>query len=168
MSNYYAEILTTLVDHDVTFIVAGGVACVLHGVERVTMDVDIAIEMTQENIERFVSACTELELSPRVPVPIHFLLDPANREKLVREKNALVFSLVDPALPMRHIDVFLRPDHGYDYLLDDAETIEIRGRKVRIASIQKIIAMKSKVEPMREKDKFDISMLEKLQRRTDD
>ena len=46
---HYEEIISALVDHDVDFIIGGGVACVLHGVERVTMDVDIAVATDAEN-----------------------------------------------------------------------------------------------------------------------
>mgnify|MGYP000630663523 CR=1 FL=1 len=41
----YEEILSMLVDSGVDFIIAGGVACVLHGVERVALDVDIAVAL---------------------------------------------------------------------------------------------------------------------------
>lgn len=43
MENYLKEMLVTLTDAGVEFVVGGGVACVLHGVERVTLDLDIAV-----------------------------------------------------------------------------------------------------------------------------
>jgi hypothetical protein len=39
MSNHINEILFALTDAEVEFIVGGGVAAVLHGVERVTLDI---------------------------------------------------------------------------------------------------------------------------------
>jgi hypothetical protein len=50
----YEEILSTLVDSGVDFIIAGGVACVLHGVERVTLDVDIAVALDAETLQSFL------------------------------------------------------------------------------------------------------------------
>ena len=44
----YEEILRSLADARIEFIVGGGVACVFHGVERVTMDVDVAVQMQPE------------------------------------------------------------------------------------------------------------------------
>jgi len=41
----YEEILSTLVDSGVDFIIAGGVACLLYGVERVTLYIDIAVAL---------------------------------------------------------------------------------------------------------------------------
>lgn len=42
MSNYISEILLAPSDAEVRFIAGGGVAAVLHGVERSTLDVDVA------------------------------------------------------------------------------------------------------------------------------
>ena len=38
--NHLKEIITTLADNEVEFIICGGVALALHGVERMTMDID--------------------------------------------------------------------------------------------------------------------------------
>ena len=46
--NYLEELLRKLTEQKVRFVVAGGVAAVLHGVERTTMDLDIALEMSQK------------------------------------------------------------------------------------------------------------------------
>ena len=43
MENYLKEMLVTLADADVEFVSEMGVACVLHGVERVTLDLDVAV-----------------------------------------------------------------------------------------------------------------------------
>lgn len=42
MQNHLKEIIYRLADRGIDFIIGGGVAAVLHGVERVTMDLDIA------------------------------------------------------------------------------------------------------------------------------
>ena len=52
---HYEEIISALVDNDVDFIIGGGVACVLHGVERVTMDVDIAVATDPANFSKFIA-----------------------------------------------------------------------------------------------------------------
>ena len=45
MNNYLREILENLVEQDVKFIICGGVAAVLHGVERMTIDLDISLDL---------------------------------------------------------------------------------------------------------------------------
>ena len=63
-----------------------------------------------------------------------------------------------PSLP----DIFLTKNASYSELATDCDTIELDGRKIRIASKPKIIDMKKKVDPIRAKDQFDIEELTKL------
>ena len=50
LNDPYREILSALAGAKVDFIIGGGVACVLQGVERVTMDVDLAVSMLPPNL----------------------------------------------------------------------------------------------------------------------
>jgi hypothetical protein len=56
MENYLKKMLVTLADAGVEFVVGGGVACVLHGVERVTLDLDVAVQMNAPNLDRLIRA----------------------------------------------------------------------------------------------------------------
>lgn len=91
MSNHINEILFALADEGVEFIVAGGVAAVLHGVERVTLDVDLAVRMNETNMEKFLRTMERLALQPRVPVPARDLMNAEAVRRMVEEKHALVF-----------------------------------------------------------------------------
>ena len=64
------------------------------------MDLDIALEMSKENVERFAKAVSTLGLRPLVPVPVEALADPEAVRQMVEEKNAIVFMLADPAMPL--------------------------------------------------------------------
>jgi len=66
MSNHINEILFALTDAEVEFVVGGGVAAVLHGVERVTLDIDLALDMDPANVEKFLHVIRGLGLQPRV------------------------------------------------------------------------------------------------------
>lgn len=89
------EIIISLSDAKVDFVIAGGVACVLHGVERFTLDLDIAVNLTPKNLGRFLSVMKTQRLIPRVPVQPESLLDPEVRRMMIEEKNALVFTFMD-------------------------------------------------------------------------
>jgi hypothetical protein len=54
-------ILQTLADHQVDFIVIGGVCAVLHGAPVTTFDVDLVHARTPENIERLLRALESLD-----------------------------------------------------------------------------------------------------------
>ena len=56
----FREILTILSQHDVEFVVVGGVAAVMDGAPFMTYDVDIVHRRTPENIRRLMRALDEL------------------------------------------------------------------------------------------------------------
>ena len=62
-------------DSGVDFIIAGDVACLLYGVERVTLDVDIAVALDRGNFTKFLDSMKKLGLQPRVPIEPLTLLD---------------------------------------------------------------------------------------------
>lgn len=157
--NLYTEIIKALADAKVDFIIGGGVACVLHGVERVTMDIDLSVHMTPENLGRFIEVMAALRLKPRVPVLPVALLDPAFVRMMVEEKHALVFSFLDPDQPVRHVDIFLKADLAYESLLPDSEQIDVDGVRVRVINRRRLLAIKLAITPPRTKDALDIEYL---------
>lgn len=156
------EIIQALADANVEFVIGGGVACVLQGVERFTMDLDIAINLTPDNLKQFIAVMNEQHLTPRVPVPPEALLDPAAVKAMVEEKHALVFTFIDVNNPMRHVDVFLRDDLSYDIMNRHSETIDLGGRSVKLVSRAKLLAIKEAITPPRDKDQLDIAALRRM------
>ena len=52
----FDSLLTTLVRHEVAFIVVGGAAAIAHGSARLTQDLDIVYERSPGNLDRLVAA----------------------------------------------------------------------------------------------------------------
>lgn len=159
LNDPYREILAALTKARVEFIIGGGVACVLQGVERVTMDVDLAVAMTPANLPGFLRVMNELRLKPRVPIAPESLLDPGVVKAIVEEKHALVFSFLDPDQPIRHVDIFLRPDLSYETLLPDSEWVTLGDFAVRVLTKKKLLTLKLGIQPPRAKDALDIEFL---------
>src|SRR5436190_24091100 len=57
----HKKILRILKDHEVNFIVIGGVCAVLNGVPIMTQDTDIVHSRTPENIDRLLSALQTID-----------------------------------------------------------------------------------------------------------
>jgi len=163
MSNHINEILFALTDAGVEFIVGGGVAAVLHGVERVTLDIDLALNMEPANVEKFLHVMQQLGLQPRVPVPARDLMSPEAVRRMIAEKGALVFSFVDFHRPLRHVDIFLKDNLSFDELSRDVRTIALENRTIKIMGVAKLLQIKRAITPPRDKDLIDIKELEKLQ-----
>lgn len=156
----YTEILKALFDAKVDFIIGDGVACVLHGVERVTMDIDVSVHMAPANLGRFIDVMTALGLKPRVPVAPSALMDPSFIRMMIEEKHALVFSFLDPDRPIRHVDIFLKADLSYESLLPDSDEVDVVGMTVRIINRKRLLAIKRAISPPRSKDVLDIEFLQ--------
>ncbi len=58
----FEALLASLDDGDVAFIIIGGLAATIHGSSRLTQDIDIVYERSDENIERLVGG-----LAPHKP-----------------------------------------------------------------------------------------------------
>ncbi len=167
MSNHINEILFALTDAGVEFVVGGGVAAVLHGVERVTLDIDLALDMDPANVEKFLQVMHELGLQPRVPVPARDLMSREAVQRMIAEKGALVFSFVDFDRPLRHVDIFLQGNLSFEELSRGARKVVIEDRAIKIMGIGKLLETKRAITPLRDKDLIDIKELEKLQDRSE-
>lgn len=62
MLNRLQDIFRSFQNHDVKYVVIGGIASVLHGVPRATFDLDILIESSPENAQRLLDAFLEAGL----------------------------------------------------------------------------------------------------------
>lgn len=156
-----SETLQELARAQIEFVLVGGVAVTLHGVVRGTMDLDIVLAMTDENLDRFVEVAKKLQMTPRIPVPLDTLKNAEMIDRFHKEKRMLAFSLwpADPAGTV--IDVLVRPEATFEVLHAKAVTKEFLGVSVKIASIEHLLLMKHAAN--RDIDRFDIQALTSLQ-----
>ena len=56
----FIKILKTLNNHEVNFIIIGGVSAVLHGAPVTTFDLDIIHHRTEQNVDKLLDALHEL------------------------------------------------------------------------------------------------------------
>lgn len=160
-----AELLQSLTDAQVHYVLVGGLAVQLHGFLRATFDIDLVLAMNDENLVRFINVAKNYGLQPSIPVPIESLRNAEQIDQWHREKGMLAFSLREPQVGGRVIDVLVRPDVTFDKLEADAAEGELFGRQVLIASIEDLITMKRSAN--RPKDRLDIEALEKIKRGED-
>ena len=67
---FYLDLFATLHRHQVEYVLIGGLAVALHGVERNTMDIDVCVVISPGNLQHLIDAAKELKLSPVLPVPL--------------------------------------------------------------------------------------------------
>lgn len=163
---FYLELFRALEAHGVEYLVVGGLAVNLHGIPRVTMDVDLALAMEAENLRAFIAAAESLRLQPVAPVPLTDLLDVEKRREWQEKKNMLAFSLRSPQATAPTVDVILDPSIDLPPALERALQIDIDGVTVRVAAVDDIIALKQAAG--RQQDLADIEQLRRAMDRPDD
>lgn len=160
-----ANLLQSLADYGVDYVLVGGLAVQLHGFLRATVDIDLVIAMNEENLDRFLGVAKGLGLTPVVPVPIDSIKHVAQLEAWRREKGMLAFGLREPEIGGSVIDVLLEPDVPFDRLKDGAVQLRLYDCKLWMASIDDLIEMKRRANRL--KDQIDIVALEKIKRGED-
>ncbi len=162
----YKSIFLALNHSKVRYLVAGGVAVNLLGINRATMDLDLIIHLQKENVLHFVKVMTELGYTPKVPVHPEEFADPQKRESWIQEKNMKVFSFISHMNPFELIDVFVNEPFPFEEMYGRKKEHEAFGIKIPTVSLDDLIAMKQNAG--RPKDLFDLSYLEELSRKNHD
>src|SRR5712692_684285 len=102
----FEPLFKALNDSGVRYVVVGGVAVVLHGHARLTVDVDLIVDLHEDQAARAIDTLVEIGLRPRVPVNPRDFADSSVREGWIRDRGMQVFSMIDPSNPMRVVDLF--------------------------------------------------------------
>ena len=74
MLNRLQDVFRSFQQHDVKYVVIGGIAAILHGVPRVTFVLDILIEATPENTHRLLEAMLDAGLGTAALTTVDDLL----------------------------------------------------------------------------------------------
>ena len=144
----------------VRYVVVGGVAVVLHGHVRATVDLDLIIDLSPDEARKAIDVLLGLGLRPSPPVDAIEFADPVVRERWIQEKGMQVFSLRDPDDPFRSVDLFTRSPIEFDELLSRSEIVDLGTQAVRVASIPDLISLKRTAG--RTQDFADIEKLEAI------
>ncbi len=157
---FYLDLFRALQAHRVRYVVVGGLAMNLHGVPRLTMDVDLLLDLGEENLQSFLSAARELSLQPGVPVGLAELADPRRRRAWIEEKGMVAFPLRPPDPTGPTVDVLVDPPLDVAAALARAEHREVGDVPVAVASVADLIGLKQVAG--RRQDLADIEHLERL------
>jgi len=143
--------LRALHENGVRFVVIGGVAGASHGSPSVTQDLDVCPDRAPDNLERLAVVLSALHARLRgVTEDVAFVLD---AQTLAAGDH---FTFVTDA---GDLDVLGTPagTAGYEELVRDAETIDLDGFDVKVASLEALIRMKRAAG--RPKDRVELEIL---------
>lgn len=145
-------LVQALADGGVEFVIVGGVAVALRALPRFTKDLDICYAVDQQNLDRLGNVLLARGAKLRgVPEEVPFMPD----GRTLKQTQILTLTTADG-----DIDLLVHPDGApeYETLARNATTMELAERRVKVASIDDLIAMKRAAG--RPQDLVDIEALE--------
>lgn len=163
---FFERVIEALNQADVSYVVVGGLAVVLHGHARLTVDLDLVVDLEPTEARKAVDTLLGLGLEPAQPVDAHGFADAATRDRWVADKDMQVLSLRDPSDVIRRVDLFVRSPIVFGALDTRAVTMKLGSTDVRVAAIPDLIAMKR--EAGRPVDLADIEELEAILQEQED
>jgi hypothetical protein len=144
----------------IRYVVVGGVATILHGVDRLTADIDLVLDLTLEPAQSAIKVLIDAGYRPGIRVdPLHFAVAEV-RERWIREKSMQVLNFWDITAAKPSVDVFVKDVIPFVDLWSDSQTIDYAGQPVRVASIEHLIQMKAIAN--RPRDLQDIERLQQI------
>jgi hypothetical protein len=138
----YLDLFRSLADHNVPYLLVGGLAVNLHGIPRMTMDVDLAVRFTKESVRGLEKMCQELSLVAIQPVTLQQLADSRERERLRAEKNMAAFSLRSPVASEPTVDLLLETVWDFDEAWGRRVVRKVGEISINLVSLVDLITMK--------------------------
>lgn len=149
MEPSFEKLLVLLAESEVRFIVVGGIAVVLQGYVRLTEDVDILVDSSEDNIIRLLRVLSGYGEGFAAELTLEDFDDTEGAIRIVEVSEQC------------QIDVFTRLGGKYfQDVIDDADSLELKGFKILFASKSALIAWKE--SSGREKDRLDVITLRRL------
>lgn len=133
----FTTVFDRLEEEQCRYVLIGGLAMIAHGSVRLTFDVDLSIARDRENVDRLVRALAPLNPRPRgFPDDLPFVWDS------MALRGMTVSTLRTSA---GDVDLLAAPEgiDSFDGLWSRSVEADVFGRKVRIASLDDLAAMKT-------------------------
>jgi hypothetical protein len=146
------ELIAKLVSADVQFIVVGGLAVIAWGHIRTTRDLDLVPEPSANNLDRLAGVLNELD--GKVETPDGRLGSGAIATFLAAGDRALVATALGPVDVLQGLPQVPR----YADLDRDAVTVDLGDLRIRVCSLDALLAMKRAAN--RPSDVADVDALE--------
>jgi predicted nucleotidyltransferase len=152
-------LLKKLLDHDVDFVLAGGLACTVHGSPLVTQDIDICVAMNDAQIAKLRDALRDV--APRFRMNPNFktsFLDHPKKGEILKNIH------LETDLGILDIMSELQPVGNFDTVKQRAITINLYGHRCHVVAIEDLIRIKETMS--RPKDKESLLHLREILRKT--
>jgi len=156
----FLDLFAALNRHDVRYLLVGGLAVNLYGIERATGDIDLVVDLTEANILCFSCAMSEIGMRPRMPVSLEEFANPVMRRSWIEEKGMRVFSLFHQQQHYLELDIFVECPFDFAKVYEEREIMGQGATEITVVPIDTLIVMKE--EANRPQDRADVYHLRQI------
>lgn len=153
----YLSLLAALERANVRYAIAGGFAVVLHGVPRMTFDLDLVVDLEDDNLARLISVLEGQGYQPRLPVPLRDMADPNKRREWTQQRHLVTFSLFHPDRTIEEVDVLLQLSVPWSDIAASLVRKPLQSTGVSVVGRQ--VLRRMKLATGRDKDRADAELL---------
>jgi hypothetical protein len=157
---FYLDLFSALDRHKVDYLLIGGLALNIYGVERATMDVDLLIALDDANVQRFIAAAQTLGMKPVVPVALEELADAEKRRVWIEQRRMLAFALQSREAMAPTVDILIAPSIDFATAFLHRVVKQLGALPVSLASVEDLVTLKRVAG--RKQDLADIEALQRL------
>ncbi len=160
---FIKELFAALEAANISYAVVGGVAVNIHGVPRMTYDVDIVVATSEQALHDCRLVLEALGLRCRLPFVLETIAEVSKRVELETDRNLIAVTFTDPSNPLREVDILVAPSLDPDGIVSRAIRRTAADMVVRVASLEDLVAMKRRAS--RPQDLADLEHLERIAKR---
>ncbi len=142
MPTDFLRVLRAFQDARIRYVLVGGLAVLLHGVDRLTADIDLVVDLAPEQASRAVATLLALGFRTQIPVDAREFADPAVRKRWRDESSMVVLSFWDPQNRFPTVDVFADYPMDFERMYESSVVMSLSGTEVRVASIEHLMEIK--------------------------
>jgi len=159
----YEEILKEFQKQKVKYVLVGGIAFNLLGGNRNTLDVDILVEMSDENLAKIVKILKKSGYHVKQPVNPLMIAEEKTRNNWIKHKHMKAFNFYKSEKSYEEVDIILESPISFEEAKKDMVNIKVGALMLPVISKKNLIKMKEKTG--RDKDILDIKEIKRLGKR---
>jgi hypothetical protein len=144
----------------IDYLVSGGLALNLHGLPRMSTDIDLVLEPGGENILRAVRLLMSLGYKPNQPLKPEEMSDPEVRRRWV-ESGVNAMRFVHGEEDLAEIDLAVEAHLAYPEMKGRARKVRIIEAEIPVLSVEDLKSLKARMG--RPQDREDLAGLEILE-----
>ena len=145
---YYEEEIRALNKTKIKYLVVGGVAVNLHGLVRMTRDLDLMIDINEDNLQKFVSLMSKLGYGTNLSVD--------------EWKGKVTIAFRNDKDKSKQIDIFMKNPIKFDQAYKRRKLFDLGRVKISCVGLEDLLRMKA--ISGRDRDLIDSGYLKKYKR----